>query len=170
MLARAHGYPQDPAIIYQQADLETFQIPPLSSDIIFSSLTLHYLKDLSGLIAQVYQGLTPGGTFVFSVEHPIWTAPRNPHFITDSEGQNIWPLDGYLTEGPRTRNWISESVIKQHLTIATYITLLLAAGFVLSAIDEWGPTPEQIAGFPKWANDRARPPFLLMEATKPKQV
>jgi len=53
-------------------------------------------------------------------------------------------------------------VIKQHRTIGTYIDLLLRAGFTILHVNEWGPSPEQIASCPDWANERLRPPFLLM--------
>jgi len=166
MLSKAKEFPEDSSITYLQADLDELKLPASNFDVAFSSLALHYLKNLPDLVAQVYQSLTPGGTFVFSTEHPIWTAPRNPNWILDAEGQNVWPLDRYLFEGPRTTNWMAEGVIKQHRTIATYVTILLQAGFVLSAIDEWGPTPEQIKEFPNGVNARDRPPFLLMKVVK----
>lgn len=49
----------------------------------------------------------------------------------------MWPLDSYLSEGPRTTDWLAKGVVKQHRTISTYITILLDAGFTLSAIKEW---------------------------------
>jgi ubiquinone/menaquinone biosynthesis C-methylase UbiE len=166
MLSKARGFPEDPAITYVKADLETIQLPAQSYDIVFSSLALHYVKNLPELIAQVYQTLKPGGTFVFSAEHPIYTSPRNPNFIPDSEGQIIWPLDGYLDEGPRTTNWLAEGVVKEHRTLGTYVTLFLEAGFTLSAMVEWGPTIEQIKGNPDWINGRKRPLFFLMKVVK----
>lgn len=104
MLTRAKGFPQDHAITYQRADLETLELPPNTYQVAISSLTLHYLKNLSGLVAQVYQSLTAGGSFIFSAEHPIYTSPRNPKFIKDSEGRDVWQLDAYLYEGSRTTN------------------------------------------------------------------
>lgn len=167
MLSRAKEYPEDTAINYCKADLETPELPPNTFDVAYSSLALHYIENLPALVDQVYKSVKPGGTFIFSVEHPIWTAPRNPDWIKDAEGHEVWPLDGYLFEGPRTTNWLAEGVVKQHRSIATYIMMLLDAGFILSAIDEWGPTPEQLQEYPDWARARHRPPFLLVKATKP---
>ncbi|KAF7854565.1 hypothetical protein EAF04_010374 [Stromatinia cepivora] len=166
MLSRAKEYPEDAAINYCKADLETLQLPPNMFHVAYSSLVLHYIENLPALVAQVYKSLKPGGIFIFSVEHPIWTAPRNPDWIKDAEGHEVWPLDGYLFEGPRTTNWLAEGVVKQHRSIATYIMMLLDAGFTLSAIDEWGPTPEQLQEYPDLARARHRPPFLLVKATK----
>ena len=64
--------------------------------------------------------------------------------------------------------WFAEGVIKQHRTLATYISILLDVGFTLSAIDEWGPSPEMVKENPRWAENRERPMFLLVKATRPK--
>ena len=104
MLTRAKGFPQDPAIIYQRPTLETLELLPNVYQVTLSSLSLHYLKNLPDLVAQVYYALCPGGSFIFSVEHPVYTSPRNPKFIKDSEGHDVWQLDAYLHEGSRTTN------------------------------------------------------------------
>jgi 2-polyprenyl-3-methyl-5-hydroxy-6-metoxy-1,4-benzoquinol methylase len=104
MLSKARDFPQDPAITNLRADLETLELPPSTYQVVYSSLTLHYLKNLSAVVAQVYKTLSPGGSFVFSVEHPIYTSPRSPKFVQDPEGHSVWLLDAYLTEGPRTTN------------------------------------------------------------------
>jgi 2-polyprenyl-3-methyl-5-hydroxy-6-metoxy-1,4-benzoquinol methylase len=104
MLARAKTFPGDPAITYQRADLETLQLTANTYQVVVSSLTFHYLKNLPGLVAQVYQALSPGGSFIFSTEHPIYTSPRKPKFVTDQDGNDVWQLDAYLYEGSRTTN------------------------------------------------------------------
>jgi len=57
-------------------------------------------------------------------------------------------------------------VIKQHRMLATYLNMLLWLGFTLSHIEEWGPTDEQIAARPRLADERQRPPFLLVAARR----
>ena len=166
MLAKAQEFPKDPGITYLQADLEALELQSITYDVVLSSLALHYLKNLTALVSHVYERLKPGGTFVFCVEHPIFTAPRKPEFIEDIDGSVSWPVNQYLSEGSRVTNWFAEGVVKQHRTIATYITILLNSGFVLSAIDEWGPTTEQIKEWPDWFKSRERPIFLIIKATK----
>lgn len=165
MLARAAADTADPAITYRRADLSRLALPPAAFDLAYSSLTLHYLENLPTLFATVHASLVPGAAFVFSTEHPLYTAPTHPAFTT-TDGRRTWPLDRYLDEGPRTTNWFAPGVIKQHRTIATYVTTLLAAGFTLAALEEWGPTAAQIAENPGWASERDRPPFLLVAARK----
>jgi SAM-dependent methyltransferase len=167
MLAKAREFPKDPAITYLQADLETLVLEPITYDVVLSSLAMHYLKNLPALVSQVYQRLKPRGSFVFCVEHPIFTAPRKPDFIEDTDGKLAWPVTQYLSEGPRVTNWFAEGVIKQHRTIATYITMLLDAGFVLSALNEWGASIQQLEQGLEWVKSRERPIFLIIKATKP---
>jgi SAM-dependent methyltransferase len=162
MLARAANDTHDHAITYRRADMEQLQLSPSSFDLTYSSLAFHYLEGLDRLISEVHRALVPGGNLIFSVEHPIFTAPAHPNWIADTEGRVTWPIDSYLDEGPRTTDWIAKGVIKQHRTIATYINMLVSAGFAISHLDEWGPSREQIAMHPEWADERARPSFLLM--------
>jgi SAM-dependent methyltransferase len=171
MLERARALTDDPAIRYVEGDLERLDLEPLdlapgTIDLAYSSLALHYIEDLAGLLATTRRALRPGGRLVFSAEHPIFTAPSRPGWVTDDRGGRHWPVDRYLDEGPRTTDWLAPGVVKQHRTIATYLTLLLAAGFTLSHLDEWGPSPAQIAALPPLADERQRPPFLLVAATR----
>ena len=166
MLARAQATTSDAAITYLRADLERVELPEAAFDLAYSSLALHYLEDLSALLAKVHRALVPGGRFLFSVEHPIFTAPAKAGWLPDGEGRKRWPVDSYFAEGPRRTDWLAKGVIKQHRTLGTYLNLLLRQGFALVHVEEWGPTDEQIAAHPSWAEERQRPMFLLVSARR----
>ncbi|MBV9586354.1 MAG: class I SAM-dependent methyltransferase [Alphaproteobacteria bacterium] len=166
MLARARADTKDGAISYRLADMEELDLSPGSFELVYSSLALHYVENLDRLMAQVHQALAPGGSLVFSVEHPIFTAPSNPAWSGDTPGGRAWPVDSYLNEGPRATDWLTKGVIKQHRTMATYLNMLLRLGFALRRVEEWGPSEEQIAAHPQWADERQRPPFLLIAAQR----
>jgi SAM-dependent methyltransferase len=144
--------------------MEQLDLPAESLDVVYSSLAFHYVENLNGLMSQVYRSLVPGGALTFSVEHPIFTAPAEPNWSLNAAGRKIWPVEGYLDEGPRSTDWLAKGVIKQHRTLATYINMLIRLGFAISHVEEWGPTAEQIAAQPNWADERQRPPFLIVVA------
>ena len=73
----------------------------------------------------------------------------------------------YLEEGPRRTDWLAKGVVKQHRTLGSYLNMLIRVGFAIRHVEEWGPTAEQIAAHPGWADERQRPPFLLIAAKKP---
>jgi SAM-dependent methyltransferase len=166
MLARARAATADAAIIYATADLEHLALRTSSFDVVYSSLALHYILDLERLLAEVRQALVIGGSLVFSVEHPIMTAPALPGWSTDGAGRKVWPVTGYLDEGPRSTDWLTKGVIKQHRTLATYVNLLLHLGFALTHVEEWGPSTQQVLERPQLADEHERPPFLLVAARR----
>ena len=163
MLARAAADTTDDRITYRREDLDTFVLPEEAFDLAYSSLTLHYLADVASFFGVVRQALVEGGHLVCSFEHPLFTSPTSAAFI-EHDGRTIWPLDRYSDEGPRVTNWLADGVVKQHRTIATYLTALIGAGFVLTDIVDWAPTAADLDAHPDWAAEIHRPPFLLMAA------
>ena len=164
MLARARELTSDARITYQCAEMESLNLPGMTFDLVYSSLALHYIEDYRTLCARIRKLLTPNGRFVFSVEHPIYTAPSHPGFRIEPGGRRIWPLDDYLVEGKRVTDWVTPGIVKYHHSVATYVNGLLEHDFALLRLEEWRPTAEQLAEHPEWADELRRPTFLLIAA------
>jgi SAM-dependent methyltransferase len=165
MLARAREMtPAAAPIRYERADLEALGLPKAAFDLAHSSLAFHYVEDAGRLYRAIHAALAPGGRLVFSTEHPIYMAPSKPGFETTTDGRRVWPLDGYLREGPRVTDWLAPGVVKHHRTLGTTLNLLIAAGFAIEQVDEFRPTDAQIAARPGLAEERERPMFLLVAA------
>ncbi|MGY3902462.1 class I SAM-dependent methyltransferase [Aeromonas lusitana] len=167
MLARAAELTRDGGIYYRQGDLSRLELTGESFDLVYSSLALHYLPDVAPLFAQIHGALGAGGSFVFSVEHPIFTCPQPQGWLVDEEGRRSWPINGYQAEGKRVSNWLADGVIKYHRTLGTYLNALIAAGFEIRHVEDWGPTAEQIAANPALAEEAERPMLLLVAVQKP---
>jgi SAM-dependent methyltransferase len=171
MLSRAREFDTDASITYAVQDLEVLSLTGAEYDVVYSSLTLHYIHDLERLFHEIYNALPAGGgKFVFSVEHPIFTAPKaaTPGFLQHAGGTGVyWPLDGYAEEGSRNKHWIGQDVVKVHRTIGTYVQLLIRCGFAIADLVEWMPSLKDIEEHPDWQSARERPMFLLLSAQKP---
>lgn len=166
MLGKAKEMTKDPAIEYRQQDLEALQLPAASFDLVYSSLALHYIEDLDKLFATVYQALISGGQFIFTAEHPIYTAPKQQGWLVDDEGQKSWPVNSYQQEGKRISNWLAEGVIKQHRMLGTYINLLVQQGFTIRYLNEWGPSAQQIIDNPALDEEKERPMIFILAVQK----
>jgi SAM-dependent methyltransferase len=162
MLERAVRETADPRITYRRADLDVVDLESGAFDLAYSSLTLHYLEDVDRVLAAVRAALAPDGVLVASVEHPIYTAPSDPAFVPTASGRPHWPLDRYFDRGPRVTDWLAPGVVKHHRTVGDYVHAMLRAGFALTALEEWGPTDEQVAEHPEWGAERERPLFMLL--------
>jgi SAM-dependent methyltransferase len=165
MLVRAQATTSDDAISYERADLESLSLPKGAFDLAYSALAFHYVEDAARLFGEIRRALRPGGSLVFSTEHPIYSAPVKPVWSTDQDGAKIWPLNRYLLEGPRTTDWLAKGVVKHHRTIGTTLNLLIQSGFVIEDVKEFCPTPDQIAARPELADEVERPMFLIVRAS-----
>jgi SAM-dependent methyltransferase len=149
---------------YFVADMRSVEFPPGTFDLAISNLAFHYVEDLDMLFARIFQWLRPGGRLVFSVEHPLLTASREPELWCERAGRRHWVVTDYFSE---TSRWgiFGE---KYHHTSSTWINTPLRAGFILNEIDEPAPAQTTLESNPNFAEDLDRPLFLLVSLTKPK--
>jgi len=167
MLARAADMTADPAIEYRRSAIEDIEFLPGEFDVAFSSLALHYVERFDAVCRKIHEFLTPGGAFVFSVEHPIFTALAAQQWHFGPNGERLhWPVDDYHTEGPRHTHWLADDVVKYHRTVATYVNTLIDSGFRISKLLEPEPSPELLAEHPELIDERRRPIFLLIAADR----
>jgi 2-polyprenyl-3-methyl-5-hydroxy-6-metoxy-1,4-benzoquinol methylase len=168
MLDRARSNTSDQGIEYRRSAMEDVEFGEGEFDVALSSLALHYVKTFDVLCRKVYRALSPGGSFVLSVEHPICTALPAQQWHLGPNGERLhWPVDDYQNEGTRRTGWLGEDVIKYHRTIATYVNDLIGARFRLSKVLEPTPTAEMLEKHPDLKDEHRRPPFLLIAAIKP---
>ncbi len=164
MLARAR---EDQARIeYIHLAIEDARFDPASFDVVTSSLAFHYVERFDLICANVARWIVAGGTFAFSVEHPIFTALAEQWFLREDGSRAHWPVDNYRAEGIRSTRWFVDGVIKFHRTVETYINTLIDCGFEIARLLEPEPTAEAIRERPKLIDECRRPPFLLISARK----
>ena len=108
----------------------------------------------------------PGGFFVFSAEHPVFTAYGSQDWYYDENGQILhFPVDHYYEEGSRDAVFLGEHVIKYHRTLTSYLETLLQNGFALRHVVEPAP-PENMLDLPGMRDEMRRPMMLLVSAQK----
>ena len=166
MLAAAKAKNSHPAITYRQGAMEDLEFPGESFDVVLSSLAFHYVKDFPAMCEKIWQWLKPGGTFVFCVEHPVFTAYGSQDWFYDDQG-NIrhFPVDNYYYEGKRDAIFLGEHVTKYHRTLTTYLNTLLGLGFTLTHVVEPMP-PENMMDLPGMKDEMRRPMMLLVSCIK----
>lgn len=168
MLAVAREKTTSPAVEYQRVAMEDMSYPDGSFDLVLSSLALHYTPNFDRICGLVSRFLSPGGVFVFSVEHPVFTAYGSQDWIYDEKGLPAhWPVDRYFTEGRRESVFLGEHVVKYHKTLTTYLNTLLRHGFSIQKIVEPEPEERLLDTVPGMRDELRRPMMLLVAAMKP---
>ena len=167
MLAVAREKTDDPRISYVCAAIEDAELPPAAFDLVISSLALHYVASFADVCRKTADCLVSGGDFVFSVEHPVFTAYGNQDWYRDEKGNILhWPVDRYFTEGRREAVFLGEPVVKYHKTLTTYLHTLLQTGFVITGVEEPQPTADMLREVPGMAEELRRPMMLIISAKK----
>ncbi|MCM3741997.1 class I SAM-dependent methyltransferase [Oceanobacillus luteolus] len=167
MLKTARNYTNDPLITYLRMPIEDIHFKEEQFDVVISSLAFHYIKDFRNICDKVYQYLKPGGSFIFSVEHPIFTARAEQDWYYDEEGVRLhWPVDHYQSEGMRETLFLTENVVKYHRTLSSYMNDVIQAGFNIKAVKESLATEEMLQDSPEMKDENRRPMFLIMSAEK----
>ena len=166
MLSQAEKINRHEKITYKRAAMEELEFPDHSFDIVLSSLAFHYIKDFPVLAEKISRWLRPEGTFLFSVEHPVFTAYGSQDWYYNEKGEILhFPVDNYYYEGKREAVFLGEKVTKYHRTLATYVNTLLKTGFILESLVEPAP-PENMLDLPGMKDEMRRPMMLLVRAKK----
>lgn len=166
MLAEAKKKTTFPQVQYVRQGIEEIDYAPNSFDVVVSSLAFHYIQSFEDICQKVNQCLVSGGDFVFSVEHPVFTAQGTQDWIYDAAGNRLhWPVDRYFDEAQRTSIFLGEEVIKYHKTMTTYLNTLLKNGFEITGIVEPEPAAE-LLDVPFMKDELRRPMMLLVAAKK----
>ncbi|MBT2680208.1 class I SAM-dependent methyltransferase [Bacillus sp. ISL-35] len=132
-------------------------------DLVISRFALHYLEDLGSVFTKVHDSLTPGGRFVFSVQHPVLTSSSKS--AEGSGRRTDWVVDDYFNQGERAEPWIGKKVIKYHRTVEEYFKLLLETGFMVEDLREGTPKAENFSTMEEYER-RMRIPLVLMFACR----
>jgi SAM-dependent methyltransferase len=161
-------------IKYVNSAIEDFAVRPATYDVVVSCLALHYVRDYGAVVRSVYAGLRTGGSFIFSVEHPVCTALCNGWYKHEGGNQTFWPVDNYSVEGERKQHWFVDGVVKYHRTVETYVNTVLDSGFILARLLEPYASRECVEKQPDLKSTSRRPPILVIAASKrpniPRQV
>lgn len=166
MLKEAISRNSHEAIYYRRAAMEDLRFPPHSFDVVISSLAFHYVKDFLSLVKRIGDWLEPGGDFVFSVEHPVFTSYGDQDWYRDEDGEILhFPVDNYYYQGEREAIFLGETMTKYHRTLTTYLETLLEAQFELLHVIEPQP-PASMLDRPGMRDEMRRPMMLLVAARK----
>lgn len=161
------GKKTDNRILYIQMPIEDISFNDRSFDTVISSLAFHYIESFDRIAEKVFNCLDHGGDFIFSVEHPVFTAYGSQDWYYDENGNILhFPVDNYFFEGRRDAVFLGEKIIKYHKTLTTYLNGLIKAGFELTGAVEPQPSEHLLQSVEGMKDELRRPMMLIISARK----
>jgi SAM-dependent methyltransferase len=149
-------------ISYNNMGMEDIHRIETKFDVVISSLAVHYVSDFKKLVKDVFDLLNPGGTFIFSQEHPLTTAPLNG--AKWGSNKEYYHLSDYSAAGERTVSWFVDNVTKYHRTFSDIVNTLTSNGFCIHSISEPVPSEEIMEKLPKFKGHKHKPNYLVVKA------
>jgi len=123
-------------VSFQQGDMENLSVfNDRSYDLVNSSHTIHYIKNLQGCFDEIFRVLKPGGKFVFSVSYPF-------NHIVDTENNQLVVKRSYFQGGEYGWNWeYPEERLKYPISLLIrkvddYFAVLRKSGFLVEDLLE----------------------------------
>ncbi|QJW48490.1 class I SAM-dependent methyltransferase [bacterium BFN5] len=130
-----------------------------SLDIILSSLTLHYLKDWTGIMSEFYRTLKQSGYMVISVHHPFMD-------FTEFKCHNYFATELLQDEWATPDGKVPVQFYRRPLH--EIISSVLNAGFLIEKLLEPMPTEKFLELQPRiYELLTKNPHFLFLKARKP---
>lgn len=131
-------------------------------------MAFHYIESFDDICRKAAKWLRPGGDFIFSVEHPVFTAqgPQKWHYGPDGSKLH-WPVDSYFCQGLRKAVFLGEELVKYHRTVGAYISGLISAGFKIRALVEPIPDEEMLFENEDMLDELRRPMMLILAGRLP---
>ena len=136
-----------------------------SFDVVFSAFgALQFVQDAGRAVDEAARVLRPGGTFAFSVTHPVrWTMPDDPTREGLVVTSSYWDRTPYVEQDDEGRVTYAE----HHRTLGDWVGHLASAGFRIDRLlePEWPEGHDRIWG--GWGPERGRvfPGTAIFSAT-----
>lgn len=167
MIKTAREKSGDLPIEYRVSPMEDLEFEADSFDVVLSSLAFHYIESFEDMAEKVNRWLKTGGEFIFSAEHPVFTAYGSQDWYYDENGTILhFPVDNYFYEGKRDAVFLGEKVTKYHKTLTTYLNGLLENGFMITHVIEPKPSEKMMAEIETMRDEMRRPMMLIVSAVK----
>ncbi|EHJ57364.1 hypothetical protein HMPREF9318_00013 [Streptococcus urinalis FB127-CNA-2] len=151
-------------INYQLCGIKEYDYPIEKWDCVISNLALHYIDDLDFVFQKVHNTLKSNGTFIFNMEHPVFTSAIHQDWIYDKNGNPLyWPIDNYFETGKKQTRFLGQNILKEHHTLTQILMGLLQNGFEIQAVIEVEP-PKEMRTLPGFEHELRRPMMLMVKA------
>jgi len=125
-----------------------------SFDVVFSAFgALQFVHDADRAVAEAARVLRPGGTFAFSVTHPVrWTMPDDPTAAGLVVTSSYWDRTPYVEEDDEGRT----TYVEHHRTLGDWVGHLARHRLALTTLlePEWPEGHDRVWG--GWGPERGR--------------
>ena len=138
-------------------------------DAAVACLVFEHIDEVDEAFFEIGRVLVPGGRVLFFLNHPLLQAPSSgwidDQFVDPPE--QYWRIGPYLTED-KTLEEVEKGIFIPfiHRPLSRYVNALLAAGLVITRMEEPAPPPGFLARAEEYADAATIPRLLFLRTEK----
>jgi SAM-dependent methyltransferase len=139
-------------------------------DAVVACLVFEHIDDMDAAVSEVGRVLRPGGRFLFFLNHPLLQTPGSGWIDDRILDEQYWRIGPYLVED-KTLDEVEQGVWIPfiHRPLSRYVNALIAAGLLITHIDEPAPPPGFLERAHEYAAAATIPRLLFIRAEKLRQ-
>lgn len=163
MVARERG--GGPA--YARGAADALPFPDACFDAVVACLVFEHIVAVDAAIAEVARVLTPGGTFLFLLNHPLLQVPGSGWIDDHILEEQYWRIGPYLVEDVSIEQIAPDVHLPfVHRPMSRYVNTMADHGLFLQRMLEPAPPPGFLARAPEYAESAAIPRLLVLNAQR----
>ncbi len=141
--------------------------PPQCFDAAVACLVFEHIDAVDEAIAEIGRVLVPGGRFVFMLNHPLLQTPNSGWIDDTILDEQYWRIGPYLVEDARVEEVDKDVWVRfVHRPLSRYVNTLVAAGLLVTRMEEPAPPPGFLARAEEYGQAATIPRLLLLRAEK----
>ncbi len=154
-------------VAYGRADAAALPFSTAAFDAVVACLVFEHIGQVDDAVAEVGRVLRPGGRFLLFLNHPLLQTPGSGWIDDRILDEQYWRIGPYLTEDESMEQvdngiWIPFV----HRPLARYVNALVAAGLLVTRMEEPAPPPGFLERAHEYAEAATIPRLLFLRAEK----
>jgi SAM-dependent methyltransferase len=136
-------------------------------DAAVACLVFEHITEVDAALAEVARVLSPGGVFLFLLNHPLLQVPGSGWVDDHILEEQYWRIGPYLVEDVSDEE-IAPGVTLPfvHRPLSRYLNTLREVGLVLERMEEPAPPPGFVARAPEYAASATIPRLLVLRTRR----
>jgi len=154
---------------YARSGADALPFPDAAFDAVVACLVFEHIREVDAAIAEVARVLTPGGRFLFFLNHPLLQTP-NSGWIDDQvldPPEQYWRIGPYLVED-ETIEQVERGVFIPfiHRPLSRYVNAMAGHRLLVERMEEPAPPPGFLARAQEYADAATIPRLLFLRSRK----
>ena len=153
--------------LYARTEAAALPFGNRTFDAVVACLVFEHIDAVDQALAEVARVLTPGGRFLFFLNHPLLQTPGSGWIDDMILGEQYWRIGAYLVE-ETTLEEVDKGVFIPfvHRPLSRYVNALAANGLLVTRMEEPPPPPGFLARAQEYAEAATIPRMLFLRAEK----